>query len=201
MEIFIIILFASWNNGGCGNCRLSYFLGEHSPVIVLLAEILQSVFRYSVGNTDVYTVWRKNTVNLIKHCLAVWTWIVTAENGIETSLVDDCIEDTFLTLQTAGIHLLESQLRDLFFVILLHLLDDCKRNVNVRDVLVTVLEHVFRHFRVAATEHEDLEGRLNILGNHVLDTRVSLVPIKWLLVFLIPILPILGLSVLCHIVL
>jgi len=51
-------------------------------------------------------------------------------------------------------------------------------------VLVAIFVHFFGKARVAAANVQDLEGRLDILGDDILDACVALVPIKW---FLIPI--------------
>ena len=44
---------------------------------------------------------------------------------------------------------------------------------------------------ISGSNIQDLEGRLDVLGNDVLDSAVALVPVEGLLVFLITVLPVL----------
>ena len=73
---------------------------------------------------------------------------------------------------------------------LLHLLDNCEGDVDVCDLLVAILEHLFAHLGVAAPDVQDLERGLDVLSDHVLYSCVPLVPIERFLVLLVPIFPV-----------
>ena len=64
----------------------------------------------------------------------------------------------------------------------MHLLDDSERDVDVREVLIAVLVHFLAETRVATPDIQDLECRLDILGDDILDPGVSLVPVKGFLI-------------------
>ena len=49
-------------------------------------------------------------------------------------------------------------------------------------MLIAILVHFLGQARVSAADVEDLEGRLNVLRDDILDAGVSLVPVKRLLV-------------------
>ena len=64
----------------------------------------------------------------------------------------------------------------------MHLLDHCEGDVDVSQVLISVFIHFLAQSRVAATSVQDLECRLDVLGNDVLNSGVALIPVKWLLI-------------------
>ena len=134
----------------------------------------------------------------IEHWFTIWTGIVTAECSIKAGFINNGIETSIFILKLPSVHLFELQVWYFLFVVFTHLFYYCERNVNICDVLESVLEHFFTHFRVPASEIKDLERRLDILSNYIFDSAVSLVPIEWLLVFLISVFPVFLFTVLCH---
>ena len=72
-----------------------------------------------------------------------------------------------------------------FFIILLHMFYNGERNVYVDNLLETIFEHFFTHFRISATNVQNLEWWLDVLCDHIFYARVSLIPIERFLIFLI----------------
>jgi len=85
-------------------------------------------------------------MHFIEHGFAIRSRIISAKQSIETCFIYDGIEDAILTLETTRIHLLISQLRNLFFVVLLHLFNHGERYVYVCYMLIAILKHILRHF-------------------------------------------------------
>ena len=96
-------------------------------------------------------------MNFVEHGFGIGSASVSTEHGVETSFVNDGVKGSVFKLQAFDIHLFESHLRNLFFVVIDHLLDHSVRNVNVGNVLVPVFEQLFRKLGVAAPNHEYLE--------------------------------------------
>ena len=92
MKVLIIVLLASGYDGRGRNGRLGHLLGEHSPIIFLLAEVGQSVLGHAVRYANVNAVGREHAVHLVQHGLAVRSRVVAAEDGIEAGLVDHSVE-------------------------------------------------------------------------------------------------------------
>ena len=169
VEVLIIILLASLYDCGRRDRRLGHFLSEYRPIVLLLAEVRQPIFRDAVSYANVNAIRGQHAVHLVEHRLAVRARVVTAEDGIEAGLIDDGVEHAILTLETAGVHLLESYLWDLFFVVLLHLLNNRERDVDIGDLLVPILKHVLGHLGVSTSKHQDLVRWLDVLRDHILD--------------------------------
>ena len=199
MEILIIVLLSAWHHSRCWDGWLGCLLSEHGPIILLLIKVPKPVLWNTVRNANVDSIWRENSMDLIQHLVTVWASIVSsAEDWVKAGLVNDRIESTILKLQALCIHLLIRHLRNLFLVVLLHLLDNCEGDVDVCDLLVAILEHLFAHLGVAASNVQDLERGLDVLSDHVLYSCVPLVPIERFLVLLVPIFPVIWLSVMSH---
>ena len=92
-------------------------------------------------------------MDFIQHLVTVRTSVVaTTEDRVKASFINDCIKSAVLKLQTLRVHLLIRHLRNLLFVMLLHLLDNSEGDIDVRDLLVTILKHLLAHLGVAATD-------------------------------------------------
>jgi len=198
VEVLIVVLFSCGNHGWCRDSWFGYFLCENCPVIGIFIEIWQTVFWNTVSNTNVNSCWWKNSMYLIEHWFRIRTWIITAKSSIEAGLINNCIKTSIFELELSGIHLLELQIWYFLLVIFLHLFYHSKWNVNVCDMLETILKHFFTHLWVSATKVKNLEWWLNILGDYIFNSTISLIPVEWFFVFLISVFPIFLLSVLSH---
>ena len=198
MEIFVVIFFTCCYDCGCWNCWFGYFLCKYCPVIGIFIEIWQSIFWDTISDTNVNSCWRKNSMYFIKHWFRIWTWIITTKGSIKASLVNYSIETTIFKLKLSSVHLLELKIWYFFLIIFLHLFNYGKWNINICDVLESIFKHFFAHLRVATTKIKNLKWGLNVLCNYILNSTVSLIPVEWLLVFLISIFPVFLLSVLSH---
>ena len=137
-------------------------------------------------------------MNFIEHSFRVWSTTISAQICIEASFINDRVETSIFKLETPNIHLFINKLRISFFVILLHLFNHCKGYVYVLNVLISIFKHFFTKFRVSATGNKNLEVGLDVLCDHVLNSRISLIPIEWFFILLVSLFPIFRFSVLCH---
>ena len=181
VEILFVLVFVSYHSRGWDS-GFGHLVLEHSPVELLLLEVAHPLLWEAVWNHDVHSSWRKYSVNLTEHLVGIGTRTVPAQDWVEGALVDDSVKGAVFILQTPHIHLFERQVRQLLLVHLLHLLDHSEGDIDVGDVLVTVLVHFLAQAWVAAPGVEDLEGGLHVLSDDILDSWVALVPVKGFLV-------------------
>ena len=92
-------------------------------------------------------------MNLIEHSLRVWSRSITAKDRIEAGFVNNCVEGAVVELEASGVHLLVGHLGNLVFVVILHLLDNCKADVHVCNVLIAIFEHLLTKLGVTTTKH------------------------------------------------
>jgi len=171
---------------------------EHSPGEITLLEVLQSRVLDTVRHTDVHSVVAEHAVNLTEHLVGVRAGTVTAENGVESSLINDSLKGAVIVVHAADVHLLEGHGRILVLTEFLLALDDRHRQIDVLDVRVAIVSHLLGESRVAAPDIKNGETRLHILRDDVLQSIVSLIPIELFLLFVVTVFPVLNLSVLCH---
>ena len=134
---------------GCNDSRGGDgWLGDHvvrnGPIELLLLEVGHAGLLYAVGDADVDTVGWETTVDFSKHLVSVRSGSITAKDGVEGALVNDCIKSTVFITKRSHVHLFVRHVGVLVFVELLHLLDHSEWNVDVGDVGVAVVIHLFR---------------------------------------------------------
>ena len=134
----------------------------------------------------------------IEHWFRIRSWIITTEGSIKASLINDSIKTTVFELKLSSIHLFELKIWYFLFIIFLHLFNDGKRNIDVCNVLESILKHFFTHLWVPTTKIKNLEWWLNVLCDYIFYSTVSLIPVEWFLIFLISVFPVFLLSVLSH---
>jgi len=198
VEVLILLFFSAGYDQGSRYCGFGHLLHKYIPVILLPIEVTDSLFGLSVSNANVDSAGREHSVHFVQHELSVGARAVSAEDGVESSLVNDCVEGAVLELKTFAVHLLVFQLGVLVLVQVLHLSVHGVGNVNAGNVLVTIFKHLFSQFGVAGSHIQNLELRLQVLGDDILDSGVPLVPVELFLILLISVFPVVGLSVLSH---
>lgn len=82
-------------------------------------------------------------MNFAKHLIRIGAWTVATKNAIKGALVDNGIKSAVFKLKLTHVALLVNERGVLFFVELLHGLDDRETDVNVRNVLEAIVEHFF----------------------------------------------------------
>lgn len=119
---------------------------QHCPIVLLLVEVVHARFLNTIGDADVDTVGREDSMNFIQHLLCIWAATVTAKNRVESSLVNNSIESLVRNLgaHLSDVHLFIGECWVLFSVKILHLFYNSEGDVNVSDVLVAFVKHFFR---------------------------------------------------------
>lgn len=139
--LFVLVLVGHHCGGGDGG--LGNLVLEDSPVKLWFLEVAHSLVGQTVADSDVHAGGGEHSVDFAQHLVCVGAGAISAEDGVEGSLVNYSIESSIFILEGAHVHLLEGQVGDLFLVHLLHLLDHGERDVYVGDVLVPILIHLF----------------------------------------------------------
>lgn len=140
MEVALLVLLGRDHARGRDGW-LGHEVMRHSPVEVTVLEVAHALVLHTVRDTDVDAVGGENTVNLGQHLGCVGAGAVSTEDGVECALVNDGIEGSLSVLKLAHVHLLVDQGGESFFVRLGHLLHNGEGDVDVVDVLVTILKH------------------------------------------------------------
>lgn len=142
VEVLLVFVFLS-NDSWSWNSWFGNFVLENSPIELWFLEVSHSLIWKTITNADVYTSWWEHSIYFTEHLISIWAWTVSAENWVECSLVNNCIESSVIILQTTNIHLLEWKVWDFLLVHLLHLLDNCERDIDISDVLIAIFVHFF----------------------------------------------------------
>jgi hypothetical protein len=193
MEILLVLFFLSYYSWGWDSW-LGYLVLEMCPVELWFLEVSHSLFWKAVRYTDIYSSWREYSIDFTKHLVCIGAWTITTQDWIKCAFINDCVKGSIFVLKTSGIHLFKGEVRDLFFIHFLHLFDNSEWNINVSQMLVSIFIHFFTQSYiqltlwvddltwVAAANIQNLESRLDILSDDILNTTISLIPIEWFLV-------------------
>jgi len=139
--LFVLAFVAHYSRGADGG--FGNHVVEHSPVVVFLLQVAHAALLHAVAHTDVHTSRAENAMNLSKHLVCVGARTVSTKYRVEGALVNYSVEGAVLKLKLANIALLVNESGVLFLIEFLHLLDNSKGNVNVDNVLESVVKHFF----------------------------------------------------------
>ena len=117
---------------------------RHCPIEGAILEVANTLVIDSVTDADVDTVGGQHAVDLSQHLGCVGARAISAKDRVEGALVKDGVKNGVLVLELTDVHLFVDEGRVAVLVQLGHLLHDGERDVDVADVLVAILVHLFR---------------------------------------------------------
>ena len=169
------------------------------PIEHFVVKVIQSAIWNSVCHANVNTIWLKYAMNLAKHCGRVWCRIISWQNWVKACFIKHTVKSAVFKLKFFDIHYLPYHSWSFIFVMGGHLIYNCLRNINICNILIAIFMQILRKFSISTSNDKNFCARSKILSDNVFNSGVFLIPIKWLLIFLISIFPIFWFTVLCHI--
>ena len=143
VEVAVVALLRA-DDGRGRDGRLGHEMVRNRPVEVAALEVVHALLLHAVGDADVDAVGREHAMDLREHLRGVGAGAITAQNRVERALVDHGVECAVLILQLPDVHLLVDHAWVALFVHFGHLLLHSERDVNVAQILVTILKHLLR---------------------------------------------------------
>ena len=114
------------------------------PLEVAASKVRHSKLIFAEGHADEDAIWFEDSMNLGEHLRSVWSSTIAAAYWVKGTFIDDAIKSTILELKLSHIHLLVGHVWDCLLILLNHLLDHGKGDINISDLLVSIFIHFFR---------------------------------------------------------
>ena len=97
MEVLLIIFGTLSNNARGRDCCFCYFvMGDGPSILIFLIEVRNPAVWYSVCDAYVDSAWGKDSMNLFKHCLTIWSRVISTHHCVKARLINDAIKSSIL---------------------------------------------------------------------------------------------------------
>lgn len=157
-----------------------------------------SIFRFPIRYCQVVTSCFEYSLHLLHHHCNIYECVISTENGINSRFVYSHIKIPIRVFHVAAIHYFVHHFSPLF-VSLSHLFYYYSGDVNIVEILVPIIIHVFWKVGISTTDYEDFISRFAVSGNQLFEWLVIFKPIKhWTFIFLVPFIPIFWIPVVRH---